>query len=201
MQFKNVALFAAAAAAFPTERQLETPCPGDKFSLIAIHSGSPVQNTGITAAKGNLLIGGKNEATCDTKSDGFATFVVNDGEAYLYSTDNVRISSQHGISMLTSTQPPQQLYVDRSGMGQGKTGYTTGAQPTPKNVERKGWSISDKGYLVFDGESPKACPAKDGAYSIWFTDLEKPAYQDGCIGVALKAIKSDKPNSCTYSSD
>ncbi|KAF2170431.1 hypothetical protein M409DRAFT_19252 [Zasmidium cellare ATCC 36951] len=185
MQFKNVALFAAAAAALPTERQLETPCPGDKFGLIAIHSGSPVQNTGITAAKGNLLIGGKNEATCDTKSDGFATFVVNDGEAYLYSTDN----------------PPQQLYVDRSGMGQGKTGYTTGAQPTPKNGERKGWSISDKGYLVFDGESPKACPAKDGAYSIWFTDLEKPAYQDGCIGVALKAIKSDKPNSCTYSSD
>lgn len=89
MHFKNVAIFAAAAAALPTERQIETPCPGDKFGLIAIHSGSPVQNTGISAAQGNLLIGGKNEASCDTKSDGFATFVLNDGDAYLYSTDNV----------------------------------------------------------------------------------------------------------------
>lgn len=89
MQIKNLAVFAAAAAALPTERQIETPGPGDKFGLIAIHSGSPVQNTGITAAQGNLLIGGTNEATCDRKSDGFATFSLESGEVYLYSTDNV----------------------------------------------------------------------------------------------------------------
>lgn len=105
------------------------------------------------------------------------------------------------MSYFLLSQPPQQLYVDRSGMGQGVTGYTTGAQPAPKNGERKGFSISEKGYLVFDGMSPKACPSFDGAYSLWFTDLEKPAYQDGCLGVALRAIKADEPNSCTYSSN
>ncbi|KAF2193961.1 hypothetical protein K469DRAFT_188231 [Zopfia rhizophila CBS 207.26] len=185
MQFKNIALFATAAAAIPTP-QIETPSGDDKFGLIAIHSGSPIQNVGATAWKGNILIGGVQNASCDSPSD-FATFYLNNGSAYLYA----------------ASATPQQLYVDRSGMGQGKTGYTTGAQPAPRNAERTGFSINSDGHLVFDGQSPQACPTglEGNAYSVWFSSLENPGFNQNCTGIALRAIKTDSPVSCLYTSD
>jgi hypothetical protein len=161
-----------------------TPDGGpQKFGLIAIRSGSPIQNTGITASKGSLFVGGTQDAQCDSESN-FATFYLADGAAYLYA----------------ASATPQQLWVDRSGMGQGVTGYTTGAQPAPRNAERTGFSISDRGYLVFDGMSPLACPGANGqGYSLWFTTAENPGGNTGCLGVALRTVDDDTPVSCRYS--
>ncbi|KAF7192606.1 Cell wall protein phiA [Pseudocercospora fuligena] len=171
----------------PAPKTPTVPVPGkdDKFGLIAIRSGSPIQNTGIKASKGRLTVGGKQDASCDTKSD-FATFYVQNGEAYLYA----------------ASATPQQLWVDRSGMGQGVTGYTTGAQPAPRNAERKGFKVDKDGHLTFDGVSPKACPCKDknAGWSLWFSTADKPGFNEGCLGVSLKAIKADKPVSCSYTS-
>ncbi|KAI5357099.1 hypothetical protein Slin14017_G124200 [Septoria linicola] len=166
---------------------IPVPQKGDKFGLISIRSGSPIQNTGIKAANGRLTVGGKQDASCDKPSD-FATFYIQDGEAYLYA----------------QSATPQQLWVDRSGMGQGVTGYTTGAQPTPRNAERKGFSIDKDGRLTFDGTSAVACPPgeqnKDAGYSIWFSTSEKPGFNEGCLPIALRAIKSDNPVGCLYTS-
>ncbi|KAK4609387.1 Cell wall protein phiA [Fulvia fulva] len=89
-------------------------------------------------------------------------------------------------------------------MGQGVSGYTTGAKPTPRNAERKGFAISKKGYLEFDGTGTMACPPgeknKDAGWSIWFTNAKKPGFQEGCLEVALRAVKADKPVSCFYTS-
>lgn len=101
---KNIALFAGIAAALPAcpAPKPETPAADSKFGLIAIRSGSPVQNTGITASKGSLLIGGnQSDASCDVQGTNFATFYLKDGAAYLYA----------------ASATPQQLWVDRSGMG------------------------------------------------------------------------------------
>lgn len=183
MLFATLFVVVGLAAALPGGG-IQTPGKNDEFGLIAIHSGSPIQNTGVTAGHSHLLIGGKQDAACDSPSR-FATFHLKDGGALLYSHSG----------------KPQQLYVNRSGMGQGATGYTTGAQSTPKNAERKGFSINKKGNLVFDGLSPKACPTglKTGGYSIWFSNLEQPGHNKGCIGVSLRAIKSSHPVSCHYS--
>lgn len=102
---KNIALFAGVAAALPAAcpaPQPETPEEPSKFGLIAIRSGSPVQNTGITASKGSILIGGnQSDAGCDVQGTNYATFYIADGAAYLYAASATR----------------QQLWVDRSGMG------------------------------------------------------------------------------------
>lgn len=164
------------------------PGPEDKFGLIAILSGSEIQNQGITASQGHLSVGGQQDADCD-KASNFATFYINpDGEAFMYA----------------ASVTPQQLWVDRSGMGQGVTGYTTGAQPTPKNAERQGFSVDADGLLTFDGVSAKACPPgsqfPDAGYSIWFSTSEKPGFNEGCLGIDLRAIKADEPVSCLYTS-
>lgn len=102
---KSIALFAGIAAALPTAcpaPKPETPAKDIKFGLIAIRSGSPIQNTGITASRGNLLVGGnQSDASCDVQGTKFATFTIIDGAAYLYA----------------ASATPQQLWVDRSGMG------------------------------------------------------------------------------------
>lgn len=184
MLFNPILIFAGLAAAFP-QNGLPRPGPHDEFGLIAIASGSKLQNTGIIAKHSELLVGGKQDAQCDAPNKRFATLYLKDGAAFLY----------------TKGHPPQQLYVDRSGMGQGITGYTTGAQPMPKNGERKLFSINKQGYLVFDGMSPKACPTGGpfGAYSIWFSNLDQPGHNKGCISISLRAIKSAYKVGCHYS--
>ncbi|EME81988.1 uncharacterized protein MYCFIDRAFT_211515 [Pseudocercospora fijiensis CIRAD86] len=166
----------------PGNPTVPVPGDGDKFGLIVVKPGSPIHHQGITASHGSLLVGGKQDATCDTKSD-FATFFINNGEAYLYSPSST-----------------QQLWVDRSGMGQGISGYTTGTQEAPKNAERKSFKVDKDGHLTFEGVTPKACPGKDNdaGWSLWFSSADKPGFNEGCIGVALKALKEDNPVSCSY---
>ncbi|KAL1630427.1 hypothetical protein SLS56_004955 [Neofusicoccum ribis] len=161
---------AANAAAVATDKY---------FGGVAIHSGSAIQNAGVSASKNSLWLAHAQDASCDAESN-FATFYLADGAAYLYA----------------ASATPQQLYVDRSGMGRGKIGYTTGAEPTPKNAERTGFAVDDQGHLTFDGSSFYACPSglEDGSYGIW-----QQKFADDCIAFAFRAQYTDAPVGCLYS--
>jgi len=99
MQLKNLILAATAAATVSA-----APVDGQKpFGVLAIHSGSGVQNSGFNAAKSSLFAGLPSQnASCARPEDGqTATFYIKDGELYLYD----------------QSATPQKFYVDRSGMG------------------------------------------------------------------------------------
>ncbi|MCI2435630.1 hypothetical protein KC274_14695, partial [Listeria monocytogenes] len=111
MQFTTLALTAATAAtamAAPAP-QASTPNPDIvTFGVISIRSGSPVQNAGWGAMHKGLFTGAQPQegAECyDGDAQNFATFVLNKPEGTL--------------SLYTDGKPWQQLFVDRSGMGQG----------------------------------------------------------------------------------
>ncbi|KAF7592525.1 hypothetical protein BBP40_012748 [Aspergillus hancockii] len=183
MQIKNIALAASVAATAAAAPAAETPT---YFGVIAIHSGSGVQNSAFNAAKGSIFAGLKDQgASCARPNEQSATFVINDGVLSLYD----------------KSATPQDIYVDRSGMGQGKIGYTTGAQPAPKNAERKGWAIQD-GHLQFDGSSLIACPSIEGSYSIWASaGIANPGGNENCIGIAAHVVETKDPNGCSYTSN
>ncbi|KAI8674460.1 hypothetical protein NCS57_00343700 [Fusarium keratoplasticum] len=188
MQFKALLalpVLSGLAAAAPAADAAKTPGP---FQVLALRSASDIHFATVNAAKSSLFLHLPNSnATCDSKSDGAATFsLTKDGELYLYSTDN----------------PPQQVFADRSGMGQGKLGYITGAQPPPKNGELKGWVIDKDGNLSLDGASLLACPNSiEGAWSIWVSaGVANPAGNEGCLGFSARTTEVEKPNSCTYTS-
>ncbi|KXG53356.1 uncharacterized protein PGRI_004060 [Penicillium griseofulvum] len=181
MQIKNLAIAAsvsAVASAAPSTGSSKT------FGLVAIHSGSAVQYAAFNAAQSSLFAGLPNQgASCARPKEQQATFYINDGALYLYD----------------KSATPQEIYVDRSGMGQGKIGYTTGAQPTPKNSERKGWAEKD-GHLQFDGSDLIACPNSiDGAWSIWASaGIANPAGNSNCVGIAARVVETTDPNGCLY---
>ncbi|KAJ5206500.1 hypothetical protein N7491_002884 [Penicillium cf. griseofulvum] len=181
MQLKNLAIAAsvsAVASAAPSTQSSKT------FGIVAIHSGSAVQYSAFNAAKSSIFAGLPNQgASCARPEEQQATFYINDGALYLYD----------------KSATPQEIYVDRSGMGQGKIGYTTGAQPTPKNGERKGWAEKD-GHLQFDGSDLIACPNSiDGAWSIWASaGIANPGGNSNCVGIAARVVETSDPNGCLY---
>ncbi|KAL5334004.1 hypothetical protein BJX70DRAFT_391777 [Aspergillus crustosus] len=163
-----------------------TPSKPDTFGIVAIHSGDAVQYSGFNAALRSIFAGLPSQnATCDGTDDGFATFYIKDEALYLY-----------GPSETT-----QQLFVDRSGMGQGKIGYTVGDEQGPRNGERTGWAINEDNHLQFGGSDLIACPNSiDGAYSIWASaGVANPGGNSDCIGIAARVEKESAPVSCTYS--
>ncbi|KAI0869893.1 hypothetical protein GGS24DRAFT_136696 [Hypoxylon argillaceum] len=193
----SLALFAGAAMA--------SPCPattspttsstaivaGDKFGLLALRSASPIHFAQFGAALSSIFLDlPAQNATCDDGSKpttaNYATFTLSeDGGLYLYA----------------ASATPQQLFVDRSGMGQGKLGYTTGAQPAPKNGERTAFTIDEAGDLSFNGAGFIACPNSiDGAWSVWVdAGVAEPAGNSGCLGLSARATKiADAANSCLY---
>ncbi|KAJ5087112.1 hypothetical protein NUU61_008419 [Penicillium alfredii] len=180
MQLKNIILtplVAATASGFPAAQS-------NTFGLVAIHSGSGVQNSGFNAAKSSIFTGLPSQnASCARPKEQDATFYINDGALYLYD----------------QSATPQEIFVDRSGMGQGKIGYTTGAQPTPKNSERKGWAIKED-HIQFAGNDLIACPNSiDGAWSIWASaGVANPAGNKDCVGIAARVEKTSNPNGCLY---
>ncbi|MCI2435629.1 hypothetical protein KC274_14690, partial [Listeria monocytogenes] len=132
-----------------------------------IRSGSPVQNAGWGAMHKGLFTGAQPQegAECyDGDAQNFATFVLNKPEGTL--------------SLYTDGKPWQQLFVDRSGMGQGMMQYTTGAEPAPRNAERDGWAINDADHLTFGGsDNFLACPGgPNDAYRVLpYVGIESPA--------------------------
>ncbi|OLN86996.1 Cell wall protein phiA [Colletotrichum chlorophyti] len=162
--------------------------PADaKFQLMSLRSASPVHFSRFQAAKGSIFLQLPSQnATCDSEDTGAATFYLKDGGLYLYA----------------ASATPQQLYADRSGMGQGNLGYTTGAQPGPRNGERTGWTIDSYGDLTLDGAGFLACPNSiEGAWSIWVSaGINNPAGNTGCLGISVRAVQINEPNSCSYTS-
>ncbi|KAF2849403.1 hypothetical protein T440DRAFT_469495 [Plenodomus tracheiphilus IPT5] len=193
MKFTTASMLAATAAivsASPcrpstTDSQIKD---GDPFTILTIRSGSDLQYGSFQAANGGLLINTPQQnASCATDAN-YATFQLNNGSLYLY-TDN----------------PPQQIFVDRSGMGQGVVQYTTGVQGIGKNGERGPFAIDEENHLVFRGPGIQgdfgfqACPnARPGGYSVWLDGNTNPAGNSGCLGIAARPIKADKPNKCSY---
>ncbi|KAI1841419.1 hypothetical protein JX265_001513 [Neoarthrinium moseri] len=181
MQFKTLAV-AAATAAGASAQNSTTP---SAFGVLSIRSGSQLQYAGWSAASGgifNLLP--EQKVSCDPGADeSYATFTIVDGALNLYSNQN----------------PPQQLYVDRSGMGMGKIGYTTGAEPAPRSGERTGWAVTGT-ELTFDGSGFVACPGYEGgAWEIWLGGVsDHPGWNYNCTGVGARVVPISEPVSCLY---
>ncbi|KAF2106887.1 hypothetical protein BDV96DRAFT_470421, partial [Lophiotrema nucula] len=164
---------------------------GAAFWVMSLRSASPVHFSHISAAYSSLFLNLVNEsATCDADTSGYANLYVKDTELYLY----------------TGTEAPQKVFVDRSGMGQGKIGYVTGANATlGKNWETKGWRVDDwpnetfDGSLTFNGTSLQACPGGiDGGWSIWLAIVEKPGFIEGCLGFTAAVTEIEDPIACQY---
>jgi hypothetical protein len=206
MKFTTAAAAASMAAISSALPQASSPFPrpeaGDVFRLMSLRSGTPIQYGAVQASEGSLLINSpdQNNKTCiingnrDNTTSGinYASFSLDQetGSVYIYTFN-----------------PPLQLYVDRSGMGQGIVRYTTGVQPIGPNQERGPFKINDDGDLVLvsGGTSPdvgfQACPgALGGGWMVWLTGVEKPAGSEGCTPFTMKALKEDEPKKCLYSS-
>lgn len=170
-----------------------TIAPGDRFVLTALRSASPIHFASVAAAKSSIFLNLPTQgATCDDGSKpttpDFATFTLTDDGS---------------LNLYAASATPQQLFADRSGNGQGKLGFTTGAEPAPKNGERTKFAIDENSDLTFNGAGFIACPNSiDGAWSVWVsTDVANPAGNKDCIGFTARASKIDAaPNSCTYTS-
>ncbi|KAL1388944.1 hypothetical protein HDK64DRAFT_113946 [Phyllosticta capitalensis] len=201
MQFKNIvaaAALAASASALPAAQDntvkpneaVEVPSDLKTFGLIAIRSGSPLQNQGLTASKGSLWIGHKQDANCFEKTSDFATFLLNttSQEMFLYNTTEIS---------------KQQFYCDRSGMGQGVLQYSNGeSSTTGARLETKGFAINENSVLQFDGDDFVACPYGDSEteYTVWIdVGLTNPGYNPrNCTGFIAKEIETTDPVGCYY---
>ncbi|GKU11105.1 cell wall protein [Fusarium langsethiae] len=158
------------------------------YNAVAVSSNKNINNSALQASKGNFALKLKNQgATCDRGlTENQVTFSLNkDGELNLFTFQNSQVA-----------------YVDRSGMGQGKLGYTTIADKglvIPKNAETKGWKIAANGDLTFAGKGLIACPYDD-SYSLWVdAGVKNPAGNSNCQAVTIRAKKDDKPVACVYS--
>lgn len=187
--FASLLTSAAAAPALQYRQSNATIADNTPFGLIAIRSGSDLQYSSFSAANGGLAIGiAKQDAVCDSATE-TATFYLNNGTLNLYTPSNVT----------------QQLYTDRSGMGQGVLQYSTtpgGYQPG-KNSETSGWVVDSFGDLTFDGSSLLACPSGNstsGPYSVWVsTGSTTPGGNSNCLGVVARTVVATTPVTCTYS--
>jgi hypothetical protein len=180
----------ALAAAAPTASNSTTPLATDKFRLMAIRSGSEIHYANIQAVKGGLRLNyPKQPANCPDPDVNWATF---------------SLSQDTGALSLFEGNPGHTAYVDRSGMGQGVIGFTTGVQPLQKNAERGPFEVKEDGEFVFAPENSgevgfQACPLGEGeGWSIWLAGVEKPAQQEGCLGFKARAMKEDNPQKCGY---
>lgn len=180
----SVLAFAGLSAATPVARQ-STIADGTPFGLMALRSGSEIHFAPVDAARSSLFLDlPAQNASCDNGAADSATFYLQDGGLYLYA----------------QSATPQQLYTDRSGMGQGVLQYTTGAEPIAKNGERTNFTLDATGDLTFNGAGFLACPNSiDGAWALWVDVGDAtPANQEGCLGFSARAVEVTNPNGCLY---
>ncbi|KAK7535391.1 uncharacterized protein J3D65DRAFT_669456 [Phyllosticta citribraziliensis] len=215
MQFKNfvaAAALAASASALPAAQQeikvvdsavglvestanpnqaVDVPATNLKtFGLIAIRSGSPLQNQGLTALQSGLSIGRKQDANCYGETSDFATFQLNVETEELFLFNTTELSKQ-------------QFYTDRSGMGRGVLQYSNGIDTSfGKRSETKGFAINENGSLQFDGSDFLACPYGDSETE-WTVSIDvgniDPFYTGkNCTGFIAKTIETTTPVGCFY---
>lgn len=102
MQFKNIILAASAAATAAALPATESSTSNPTFGIVSIRSGSAVQYAPFNAALSSIFAGLPNQnASCARPEEQTATFYIQDGGLFLYD----------------QSATPQQIYVDRSGMG------------------------------------------------------------------------------------
>ena len=190
MKYATIAsLLAVGASAAPARETRSADVKA--FHLMSLRSASPIHFGSFSAAESNIFINypqGEQGATCDGKADNSATFSLKDGELFLYNKDSPRA---------------QQVYVDRSGMGQGKMGYISEGQSPPRNAELSGWTSEKNGdfdYLKFDGTTLIACPAAtEGSWVVWVNaGVSNPGGSEGCLGLSAMVQPDEKPVSCEY---
>ncbi|KAK2589603.1 hypothetical protein QQS21_012720 [Conoideocrella luteorostrata] len=163
---------------------LAAPSKPQAFDVMALRSASPIHFASLSAAKSSLFLNlPKQDAQCKGENNR-AVLYLQGSKLFLYS-DGDKL---------------QQVFVDRSGMGQGKIGYIDSDSQPPRNSELEGWSINGDGNLVFDNKILQACPNSiDGAWAVWTTDVAEPAGNKGCLGFSPRTLPNDKPVSCVYS--
>ncbi|KAF2031889.1 hypothetical protein EK21DRAFT_62316 [Setomelanomma holmii] len=191
MKFTTTTLAAATLAlstASPCGSTDSKPVVGDVFRIMSIRSGSDIQYGSVQAVTRGFRINYPSQnASCSTDVNYASFYLTDSGDLYL-NTDN----------------PPQQAYVDRSGMGQGIIQYTTGVQNIGRNQERGPFKIDDDSNLVFvsaNGNTTgfQACPnAAGGGYSVWLAGATNPGGNSNCIGFVARALKEDNPVKCAY---
>ncbi|RGP65235.1 cell wall [Fusarium sporotrichioides] len=159
------------------------------FQGLALRSASPIHFNYLQAAQESFSLKLKDQdSSCyDGKKHNEATFQLYGDELWLYSIGN----------------PRQQAYVDFSGMGQGKFGFTTGVQPAPKNAQRTGWKIDKDGILTNGGSNFVACPNSDDlektSWSVWvYNSIDNPGGNKNCVPFTVKAATVKEPVACSY---
>jgi hypothetical protein len=171
------------------------PKAGDTFKLVAVPKiANEIECKPVQAIKDSLIINApEQDALCTnaTKVD-YATFVLNgQGELFLNTGAN-------------NANPTQQIFIDRSGMGQGVIGYTLGNQTIGRNMERGPFKFGVNGDLFLEDPNGKAtefqaCPISDDAgWAVWMAGVEKPAGTEGCVKMNARAVKVEDL-ACTYS--
>ncbi|EAT80630.1 hypothetical protein HBI56_203680 [Parastagonospora nodorum] len=206
MKFTTAAAAASMAALSSALPQASSPFPrpeaGDVFRLMSLRSATPIHYGAVQAREGSLVINSpdENNKTCIVNGD---RDNVTNGINYASFT----LDQETGSVNIYTFNPPLELYVDRSGMGNGNVRYTTGVEPIGKNQERGPFKINDDGNLVFaagglSGDIGfQACPgAVGGGWKIWLSGVDKPAGSEGCTPFTMKALKETEPKKCLYSS-
>ncbi|RFN51334.1 hypothetical protein FIE12Z_4388 [Fusarium flagelliforme] len=190
MQIKALLLTPLVAAGVVSAAPKPTTSKITNFNALALRSASPVHFNYIQASKESFALKLKDQgSSCyDQKKHNEVTFTLDGDELWLYSIGN----------------PRQQVYVDFSGMGQGKFGYTTGAQPMPRNGQRNGWEISKDGILTNGGSNFVACPnsknLEKASWSVWvYNSIDNPGGNKNCVPFTVKAAPVEKPVACMYS--
>ncbi|KAH6688988.1 hypothetical protein F5X68DRAFT_189749 [Plectosphaerella plurivora] len=189
MQIPAIALslLAAAASVAADGKACPAPEPDVKFGVMALRSASPIHFATLSAAQTKLALHlPEQNAQCEGEEELGAVFYIKNGELYLYGPSNA----------------PQQIYVDRSGMGQGNVGYfDKNTASGPRNGELTGWAIVDEN-LTFAGDGLLACPSNADGTGPWYVwapvGINEPAGNKGCLGFSARAIPLTDPSRCTY---
>ena len=192
MKFTTTAIAASAVALTSALPAAQSGSPGNTlyqtFKAVAYFDGESEAGLPIQAYKGGLRVDGPPQGNqCGPVNPDYAVFsIIENGDMYLYTPN-----------------PPQQLFVDRSGMGQGVIGYTQGVQPIGRNQERGPFSVTDEGDLVFGKDNStvgfQACPnALGGGYSIWLQGVDNPGGNSDCKDVAVKVEVVQNALKCVY---
>ncbi|CAI4214266.1 unnamed protein product [Parascedosporium putredinis] len=151
---------------------------GTPFNLMALRSASDIHFAPFNAALNSILLRLPSQNAncgCGVPSNSSAAFYLEEGGLYLYTGDD---------------STPQQLFVDRSGMG----------ESWPRNGERDVFELDEYDDLTFNGSGFLACPGSiDDAWSVWVSaGVANPGGHTDCLGLVARAVENDDAAPCLY---
>jgi hypothetical protein len=187
-----VAAIAASAAA--TSGTIPTGYPFNIVALVPSNSSHPIHEHNLVATQSGLRINfsGSTNTTCSNGAvPSAATFqLVRGNELFLYNTG--------------SGANQQQLWTDRSGMGQGALQYTRDAEQAanlnPNRIETKGWLVAEGQQLKFRGVDFIACTSFENSWSVWLdAGVANPGFNQNCTAFIGRVAAAIEPVGCIYS--